>query len=301
MYILSGCGWLPAKTINIIHIAYNVVRMAIPAIIVVMGSIDFLKSIASASDDEIRKNTNNFIHKLIGAAIAFIIPAAVGWIAQVMADSNASQGVTCMNAMLNGTYTADQGLPDQGQAKNEQQQKELANCKANCGGNQACIEACDGKINVKNYESEEKPQEYIDCYDKCLQEDPTHQSDYNEYGFYAQSLNECMAALNPGDDNSKIVILKREYDDCIDKNPGHAENCKEISKEINEITQKYNGTSSFNVDNYDEHAYTAYDINNKACQEYASQQQNSFKNNSLTLESTCDTYCHQERDYTNVK
>lgn len=296
MFILSGCGWLPAKTINIIHIAYNVVRMAIPAIIVVMGSIDFLKSIASASDDEIRKNTNNFIHKLVGAAIAFIIPAAVGWIAQVMADSNASQGVTCMNAMLNGTYTADQGLPDKEKEKNEKEQKNIASCKANCGGNQACIEACDGKINVKNYESEEKPQEYIDCYDKCLQEDPTHQSSYNEYGFFAQSYNECMNLLNPGDENSQIVKLKEQLDICLEENNYDFTKCKDIQKEINTLTETYNGTSSFNVGEYDENANRAYEVNNKACQNYASQQQESFKNNSLTLESTCDTYCHKERE-----
>ena len=287
MFILSGCGWLPAKTINIIHIAYNVVRMAIPAIIVVMGSIDFLKSIASASDDEIRKNTNNFIHKLIGAAIAFIIPAAVGWIAQVMADSNASQGVTCMNAMLNGTYTADQGLPAQGHAKNEQQQKELANCKASCNGNQACLEACDGKY--KPPDEDQNPPQYNNCYEQCMANPPQKQSDYHADGFYVQSYNECMAAINVGDVNSKINQYKEAWEECIEETKDY-DTCKDKWNLLYNIADQYGTTATGD-----------FDYNEKACVKYAETQYNNYTNNSISTQQTCETYCHQDREYTNVK
>ena len=75
-----------------------------------MGAMDFVKSIASANNDAIRKNTNAFVQKLIAAAIAFIIPATVNQIAKVIGDSYSSNAMVCVNNILNGEYKASSGI-----------------------------------------------------------------------------------------------------------------------------------------------------------------------------------------------
>ena len=111
MFILDGsCGWLPENTMLLIHNLYNIVRFLIPVLIVIMGAMDFVKSIASANNDAIRKNTNAFVQKLIAAAIAFIIPATVNQIAKVIGDNYSSNAMVCVNQILNGEYKASEGL-----------------------------------------------------------------------------------------------------------------------------------------------------------------------------------------------
>jgi hypothetical protein len=52
----------------------NMVRYAIPAILIILGVLDFIKAIASDSDEEIKKAGGRFAKRLLAAAILFIIP-----------------------------------------------------------------------------------------------------------------------------------------------------------------------------------------------------------------------------------
>lgn len=266
MFILSGCGWLPEKTIKIINIAYNVVRMMIPAIIIIMGSIDFLKSIGSASDDEIRKNTNNFIHKLVGAAIAFLIPAMVGWIAKVMADNSANQGVTCMNAMLNGTYKESGGLPDQTKPKQTSDNDNN-----------------DNKDKKDDQQSLKDSNECKQCMQVCEDSNPRQSLTYD--GIYNAAYNECMSVIYTGYSTSQITQYQEEYEDCIDKTKDFNKCHAEWSKYY-DLANKYGGTPTGGTDN-----------NISACETYAKQQEEAYVNASMSNTQACEQVCHSECTY----
>lgn len=167
MFILDGsCGWLPENTMLLIHNLYNIVRFLIPVLIVIMGAMDFVKSIASANNDAIRKNTNAFVQKLIAAAIAFIIPATVNQIAKVIGDNYSSNAMVCVNQILNGEYKASEGLhvtdpvpkPKEDNKKDDNQ-KEQQQTNSNCDETHlsGSIELC--KTTFKTYSD---PHEWVE-------------------------------------------------------------------------------------------------------------------------------------------
>ncbi len=55
-------------------------RYAIPALLIVLSILDFIKAIASDSDDEMKKVTSRFTKRLIAAALIFLIPFVLDFI-----------------------------------------------------------------------------------------------------------------------------------------------------------------------------------------------------------------------------
>lgn len=56
------------------------IKYIIPVIVIVLGIIDFIKAIASSSDDEMKKAQGRFIKRLVAAALIFIIPFIIEFI-----------------------------------------------------------------------------------------------------------------------------------------------------------------------------------------------------------------------------
>lgn len=50
------------------------IKYIIPAIVIILGILDFIKAIASSNDDEFKKAQQRFIKRLIAAALLFVIP-----------------------------------------------------------------------------------------------------------------------------------------------------------------------------------------------------------------------------------
>lgn len=56
------------------------IKYIIPVIVIILGIIDFIKAIASSSDDEMKKAQGRFIKRLVAAALIFIIPFIIEFI-----------------------------------------------------------------------------------------------------------------------------------------------------------------------------------------------------------------------------
>ena len=61
----------------------NWIKYIIPAIVIVLGILDFVKAIASEKDDEMKKAQARFIKRLIAAALIFIVPFIIEYILDV--------------------------------------------------------------------------------------------------------------------------------------------------------------------------------------------------------------------------
>lgn len=78
---LNGyCGSLGNKVVNWIFRIIRIVRYGIPALLIILSILDFIKAIASESDDEMKKVTTRFTKRLIAAALIFIIPFILDFI-----------------------------------------------------------------------------------------------------------------------------------------------------------------------------------------------------------------------------
>lgn len=88
----NNCGF-SERIVVFINNILKWVKYIIPAIVVVLGIIDFIKAIVSDKDDEMKKAQGRFVKRLIAAALIFIIPFIIGFILDKMGFTAESCGI----------------------------------------------------------------------------------------------------------------------------------------------------------------------------------------------------------------
>lgn len=103
-----SCGMLlltdiPVIIPKIVHTFYLIALIAVPILLVIFGSIDFVKSLVGQKDDEIKKGRQIFIKRLITGVLVFFILSIVRLIVSI-ADDDSSNGVfrvlDCVNCFI---------------------------------------------------------------------------------------------------------------------------------------------------------------------------------------------------------
>ena len=82
-YEESACGFSD-KLLAFISNIMRWMKYILPAIVILLGIIDFIKAIASSKDDEMKKAQGRFIKRLIAAALVFIIPLIIEFVLDIM-------------------------------------------------------------------------------------------------------------------------------------------------------------------------------------------------------------------------
>lgn len=84
----------------VISIIITIIKFLIPVLLVIFGSIDFLKSVTASKEDEIKKGRQTFISRLIAAVIVFFIIQIVQLVVR-FASGDDSNIVGCFNCFIN--------------------------------------------------------------------------------------------------------------------------------------------------------------------------------------------------------
>lgn len=78
---------------------YNLLKVAIPVLLVVMGMMDMFKAMSAGKEDEMQKAKKKFINRLIAAICAFIVfvlvETVITWVADRTGNANAMKCVNC--------------------------------------------------------------------------------------------------------------------------------------------------------------------------------------------------------------
>ena len=102
-----SCGnitGIPEKIPELTSFAITVIQIAIPIVLVVMGSLDLFKGLSAQKEDEIKKGQQMFIKRLIYAAIIFFVVVVAKLLISVVADSTTSNNIAeCIDCFLSGT------------------------------------------------------------------------------------------------------------------------------------------------------------------------------------------------------
>ncbi len=77
------CGSLGNKIVNWIFRIVRIVRYAVPVLLILLSILDYIKALAADSEDEMKKVTSRFVHRLIAAALIFIIPFILDFILRI--------------------------------------------------------------------------------------------------------------------------------------------------------------------------------------------------------------------------
>ena len=62
----------------------TIVKIAVPILLIVMGSIDFMKAVMAGKEDEIKKTQSTFIKRTIAALIVFFVPTILSILLTVL-------------------------------------------------------------------------------------------------------------------------------------------------------------------------------------------------------------------------
>lgn len=64
---------IPSALPKVISILYNILQVAAPILLVIMGSIDLSKGIAAGKEDEMKKGQQLFVKRLIAGVLVFFV------------------------------------------------------------------------------------------------------------------------------------------------------------------------------------------------------------------------------------
>ena len=99
-----SCGNIPgiaAKIPELTSMAVTIIQVAVPVILVILGSIDLFKGITAGKEDEMKKGQQMFIKRLIAAALIFFVFIAVKLVISFVADKSTSDIMDCAECFIN--------------------------------------------------------------------------------------------------------------------------------------------------------------------------------------------------------
>lgn len=90
---------IPLKVPQITTMVVNIMQVAVPVILIIMGSMDLFKGITAQKEDEIKKGQTMFIKRLITAAIVFFVVVisklVVSFVAEEAEEDNLISCIDC--------------------------------------------------------------------------------------------------------------------------------------------------------------------------------------------------------------
>lgn len=74
MFQVLDCSSSMQVVVNAIQFVLNLIRWGIPIVLIILGSIDMFKAMASGDEKKSQEARKTFIRRLIYAVVAFLIP-----------------------------------------------------------------------------------------------------------------------------------------------------------------------------------------------------------------------------------
>lgn len=68
---------IPNTLFNTVHTIIRLIQIAVPVLLIIWGMLDFAKSVIAKKEEDVKKNRQNFFHRLIAAIIVFLMPFVV--------------------------------------------------------------------------------------------------------------------------------------------------------------------------------------------------------------------------------
>lgn len=118
------------KIPNIVSTIVTVIKIVVPVLLVIMGMLDFAKSMSAGKEEDIKKGQKIFVKRLISGALVFLVFTFVQFIVSFVADEEDKDNLaTCSQCFLNGDCTYK--LDSSGNCPDEENMK-LSKNKKHC-------------------------------------------------------------------------------------------------------------------------------------------------------------------------
>lgn len=91
---------IPKVLPKVISTAYTLIQIAVPVVLVILGTLDLFKGITASKEDEIKKGQALFIKRLIAALLVFFVFVIVKLIISFVADESSSKIMDCAECFI---------------------------------------------------------------------------------------------------------------------------------------------------------------------------------------------------------
>lgn len=81
----------------------NILKIAIPILVILFGLIDLGKAVMSAKEDDIKKNQGLLIKRIIVAVFVFFVVAIVQFVVGIVAGGDKTNILSCIDLFVNGS------------------------------------------------------------------------------------------------------------------------------------------------------------------------------------------------------
>ena len=110
MFQILACESTAMNTlIGAVEFVLNLIRWAIPVVLIILGSIDMFKAMASNDDKKAGEAKSRFIRRLIYAVVAFLVPFLVTFafdmVGQIVKDNSDQNKIGEVNSQNGDFFT----------------------------------------------------------------------------------------------------------------------------------------------------------------------------------------------------
>lgn len=234
MFILASseaCGLISETTVNFIASLIKAIKYLVPILLIVMGSLDFVKATFSQKDDELKDAKTKFINKLVAGIAVFFVFSFVTWLVNLLAENFGIKSLECVNSFLSGSYK-ESDIDDMSGNKFEQCQK---NCEEKSGGNATgyneCIKTCGTPNTTTKKETtsvtDSPLQQVARCHSQEFYTRITCANESDQKSCGQQKYEECKG------DKEKVMIIDKKKG--IQNNPGSIKSCYTFNDDLDAI------------------------------------------------------------------
>ena len=108
--IPTKCG-LPSGLADMINDAFNLLKIGVPIVLIIMGMIDLLKAVASQKEEDIKKGWNTFAKRVIYGIAVFFVFFLVQFIVSLLPGSSGKQNIlSCVKTFFGYSDSEDENV-----------------------------------------------------------------------------------------------------------------------------------------------------------------------------------------------
>lgn len=102
---------------KILGIILNVLKIVVPILLIVLGSVDFFKAVLVGKDEAIKKSAKSLGRRFVAAVVVFLIPTLVGTLLGMLVDTSETEKefkacIDCVFNPLNKTLCDPDAIVD---------------------------------------------------------------------------------------------------------------------------------------------------------------------------------------------
>ena len=98
---IKECGCMPSALADLISNLFMVIKIAAPALLLIVGGFDLIKAMSAQDEKGIKKEQQKLVKKFIAAAAIFLIFTIVQFLVTTLAN-NSGNIIKCVDYLLNG-------------------------------------------------------------------------------------------------------------------------------------------------------------------------------------------------------